>query len=147
MVQKKRWLLDEVAARQLPNVTVLDTMPRADQQVFLNACDVGLVSLTTGMTGLGVPSKTYNILAAGKPVIAVVDPSSEIGLLIKEENIGWVVASADPEGLADAIREASKLRSLSDMGLKSREIAETKYSLCKIIEKYRKVLAPYEPKQ
>ncbi|MDD2582671.1 MAG: glycosyltransferase family 4 protein [Desulfuromonadaceae bacterium] len=144
---KKVWLVEQVAARQLTNITVLDTMPRSDQQHFLNACDVGLISLTSGMTGLGVPSKTYNILAAGKPVIAVVDPSSEVGLLVREEKVGWIVASADPEELASIIREASKFQGLCEMGRKSREIAESKYSHCKIIEKYREVLAHYESKQ
>lgn len=144
---KKEWLVEQVAARQLTNITVLDTMPRAEQQLFLNACDVGLISLTSGMTGLGVPSKTYNILAAGKPVIAVVDPSSEVGLLIKEENVGWIVAPADSEGLASAIREASKFSRLNEMGRRAREIAESKYSLAAIITKYQEVLAHYESKQ
>lgn len=144
---KKKWLIEQVEARQLTNVTVLDSMPRSEQQLFLNACDVGLVSLTAGMTGLGVPSKTYNILAAGKPIIAVVDPVSEVGLLIQEERVGWVVSPADTEGLASAIREASKFSRLHEMGRRAREIAECKYSLAAIIAKYREVLNHYESKQ
>jgi len=144
---KKRWLIERVAARQLTNVTILDSMPRREQQLFLNACDVGLVTLSAGMTGLGVPSKTYNILAAGKSIIAVVDPESEVGLLIQEEQVGWVVAPADAEGFVSAIREASKFSRLHEMGYRAREIAECKYSLAAIIARYREVLNHYESKR
>jgi glycosyltransferase involved in cell wall biosynthesis len=141
---KKKWLIEQIEIRKLTNITVLDPMPRTEQQLFLNACDVGIVSLSAGMVGLGVPSKAYNILAAGKPIIAVVDSVSEVGLLIKEENVGWVVAPADSEGLASAIREASKFSRLDEMGHRAREIAECKYSLAAIIAKYREVFNHYE---
>jgi glycosyltransferase involved in cell wall biosynthesis len=139
---KKRWLLDQVKKHKLSNVTVLDFMPRKDQQVFLNACDIGLVSLAPGMTGLGVPSKTYNILAAGKPVIAIVDPLSEIGLVVNEEKIGWVVKPSDINGLILAIREASKSQLLGGMGDKARKIAENKYALELIIQQYTGAFGP-----
>lgn len=144
---KRKWLIEQVESRELTNITVLDPMPRAQQQLFLNACDVGIVSLSAGMVGLGVPSKVYNLLAAGKPIIAVVDSVSEVGFLIKEENVGWVVPPADSERLASVIREASKFRRLNEMGCRAREIAECKYSLDAIIAKYREVLGQYEFKQ
>jgi glycosyltransferase involved in cell wall biosynthesis len=141
---QKKWLVEQVHSRQLTNVTLLDFMPRKEQQVFLNSCDIGLVSLTSGMTGLGVPSKTYNILAAGKPIIAIVEPTSEIGLLVQEERVGWVVPPLDPEGLASAIREASKSSKLDEMGHRAREVAEHKYSLEAIVLKYREIFSRYK---
>lgn len=44
---------------------------RSEQQKVLNSCDIALVRLVEGMYGLGVPSKTYNILAAGKPILYI----------------------------------------------------------------------------
>ncbi|MEW6089167.1 MAG: glycosyltransferase family 4 protein [bacterium] len=143
---KKKWLIEQVGSRQLTNVTVFNSMPRREQQFFLNACDVGIVSLASGMTGLGVPSKTYNILAAGKPIIAIADSESEVGLLIQEDKVGWIVAPADPEGLASAIREARGFSRLCEMGRRAREIAESKYSFKVIIAKYREILDRYESK-
>lgn len=134
---KKKWVMDQIQERKLSNVTVLNFMPRKEQQVFLNACDVGLVSLAPGMTGLGVPSKTYNILAAGKPVIAIVDPISEIGRVVSEEKVGWVVSPGDMNGLALVIREASRSKDIKEMGIRARSVAENQYSLDKIIKNYK----------
>lgn len=133
----------EASIRGLTNVTMVGVLPRNQQQLFLNACDVGLVSLAPGMTGLGVPSKTYNIMAAGKPVIAVVDPKSEIGLLVREEKIGWVVPPGDPAALAAAIVEAKNHPALSEMGRAARNVAVGKYSLANVINQYRKLFAAY----
>lgn len=143
---KKKWLIEQVATRKLTNVTVLNSMPRGEQQLFLNACDIGIVSLAAGMSGLGVPSKVYNILAAGKPVIAIVDPESEVGLLIQEDKVGWIAALADPEGFASTICEARNSGNLREMGFKAREIAESKYSFAVIIAKYRGIFNYFEPR-
>lgn len=49
---------------------------RSQQNDFLNACDIGIVTLNDGMYGLGVPSKSYNIWAAGKPILYIGDDNS-----------------------------------------------------------------------
>ena len=36
-----------------------------------------------GMRGVGVPSRLYNILASGRPVIAAVDATSEPALAVE----------------------------------------------------------------
>jgi hypothetical protein len=41
------------------------------------------------MKGLGVPSKTYNLMAAGKPIFYVGDPNSEIDNYVINYNCGW----------------------------------------------------------
>lgn len=46
---------------------------REEQNKILNYTDIALVTLSKGMYGLGVPSKTYNILAAGKPILFIGD--------------------------------------------------------------------------
>lgn len=141
---RRNWLLEEVKIHELTNITILDPMPRSKQQIFLNACDVGIVTLAAGMVGLGVPSKAYNILAAGKPVVAVVDAASEIGLLVNEENLGWVVPPADSEQLAQALRQAASCKNLEEIGGRAREVAVSKYSLASIVDKYRQIIPKYE---
>lgn len=136
---RKKWLLQQVSEKKLENITCLDFLPREQQQIFLNACDVGLVSLAPGMTGLGVPSKTYNILAAAKPVIAIVDSKSEIGMLVNEEKIGWVVSPGSTEEMINAIKLASKA-DLVSYSNRAREVAVKKYSLDVIIKQYLEAL-------
>ena len=41
------------------------------------------------MYGLGVPSKLYNLMAAGKPVFYIGDRNSEVHLIMQEHEIGW----------------------------------------------------------
>lgn len=136
---KKAWLIENAKSLNLKNISFIDFLPRKEQQHFLNACDVSLVSLAPGMTGLGVPSKTYNILAAGKPIIAIVDEDSEIGMLVAEEKVGWIVPPSNAEALARVILEASCSLDLAEMGKRARDVAEKKYSLEAIVKKYQDV--------
>jgi glycosyltransferase involved in cell wall biosynthesis len=134
---KKKWVEDQVRERSLTNVTVLDYRPRGEQSIFLNACDVGLIALIKGMWGTAMPSRTYNIMAAGKPILALTEQGSELARVIDEEDIGWHVPPSSPDLLTKAIIEFYEGRSeLAAMGDRARAAAEEKYSLKKAIEDY-----------
>lgn len=138
---KKAWLVKQVRDRSLTNVSVLDPKPRSEQAIFLNACDVSLVSLVNKMRGVSMPSRTYNILAAGKPIIGLTESGSELERIVEEENVGWNVPPHNPEQLVSAIREAHARRAeLPAMGERARAAAETKYSLKTAIAKYREAI-------
>jgi len=138
---KKKWLEDAVKKNGLNNVTILSNRPRGDQQNFLNACDVAITAFVPGMTGVGVPSRMYNIFSAGKPIVAAVEEDSELGLVVREENVGWIVPVNDAEKIADAILEAkSKPQLLAEMGIRARAIAENKYSFKSVIEAYQSMV-------
>jgi glycosyltransferase involved in cell wall biosynthesis len=101
---KKKWMEKEINAKGLKNITLMDQLPRTEQQNFLNACDIGLITLLPGMTGAGVPSRLYNIMSAGKPIIAITGFESESEFVIREEGIGWFdcapsIASTNSFGL------------------------------------------------
>ncbi len=135
---KQQWLTDVVKSRSLSNVTVLDPKPRSEQQVFLNACDVAFVSLVDKMQGVSMPSRTYNILAAGKPILALTEQNSEVARLILEERVGWIVPPGKPDELLAKIEQAVDRRpEWPEMGRRARIAAETKYSLQTALEKYR----------
>jgi len=138
---KKRWLEEEVARRKLSNVTIMPSRPRHDQINFLNACDIAIVSLVQGMRGISVPSRIYNILAAGKPIIAIADLNSELDLVIKEENIGWVVQPGEVDELEKVILEAKNNPDLLvQMGKRARRTAEIKYSFELVKRAYAKLV-------
>src|SRR5690606_12472582 len=85
---KKPWLEDQVRERGLTNISVLGPRTREDQNTFLNACDVGMVALVPNMLGVAMPSRTYNILAAGKPILALCDDNSELARVIADDGVG-----------------------------------------------------------
>jgi glycosyltransferase involved in cell wall biosynthesis len=137
----KKKILDQLVARGLRNITVLPPRPRSAQNEFLNACDVGIISLVPGMLGLAVPSRTYNLMAAGKPIVALVSESSEVAKVVREERIGWVVESGAVEKTVEAIQDArNNRRLLVEMGARGRRAAETKYSSGAILRQFEVLL-------
>jgi glycosyltransferase involved in cell wall biosynthesis len=125
----KAWLKRAVEDRGLKNVSVLDYRTRSELSFSLNACDIAIISLAKGMAGVSVPSRMYNVMAAGKPIIAVTDTSSELALAIRDEDVGWVVEPGNMAALKAAIFDAQgDLDRLNQMGLRARRAAETKYT-------------------
>lgn len=115
---------------------------RSEQQKVLNSCDIALVRLVEGMYGLGVPSKTYNILAAGKPILYIGEKGTEIWRVIEENGNGVCFEPQDREGLISYLRGLSleNREKLRDMGKISRKLAEEKYSKQTILNKFLEVL-------
>lgn len=103
---------------------------RAEQSQVLGACDIALVILGPDMYGLGVPSKTYNILAAGKPVLFLGPKDSEIYRLVKSHDIGWAFDWSEADKLIELINQWSihDLRAIEERGDNARRLAETAYT-------------------
>ncbi|MGH9947138.1 MAG: glycosyltransferase family 4 protein, partial [Pyrinomonadaceae bacterium] len=134
---KAKFLRGEVERRRLTNISILGQRPRDEQIVFLNACDVGLISLVKNMWGTAMPSRTYNILAAGKPILAITDDGSELARVIDEENVGWYTEPGNVDGLQAKMLEIFEHRAnLNELGERARDAAITKYSLASAIDRY-----------
>jgi colanic acid biosynthesis glycosyl transferase WcaI len=141
---KRRWMENEAKQKQLCNVTLLDQRLRSDQQNFLNACDVSMISLLPGMTGAGVPSRLYNVMAAGKPIIAIARADSELSLVVGEEQIGWIVSPDKPDELAKIILDIKRHpEQLRQMGERARAVAESKYTPKRVVEAYSALIAAF----
>ena len=110
------------------------------QNELLNACDVGIVTLSDGMYGLGVPSKSYNIMASGKPILIIADENSEISRCVKEYGIGWVVPPDNPILLKKVFDLAYNCPELAEMGKRSRSVAEKHFAKTVILEQYYQLL-------
>lgn len=138
---KRAWAEASAARRGLANVILLDPRPREELAVSLNACDVAILAMAPGMAGVSVPSRIYNILAAGKPLIAVADEESEPAAVVREERIGWVIPPGRPEALAEAVLEARRNPALLvEMGRQSRRAAETRYTYEQAVAAYQRLV-------
>lgn len=91
------------AAKGLGNVRFLPYQPRDQLRWTYASSDVCLVSLKPGLAGYIVPSKLYPILAAGRPYVAAVEPSSEVAALTARHQCGVVVIPGDADALAAQI--------------------------------------------
>jgi colanic acid biosynthesis glycosyl transferase WcaI len=138
---RKAWAVSEKHARRLENMTIIDPLPREESCNMQNACDVAINTLSSGMTGISVPSRTYNVMAAGRPLLAVCDDDSELAAVVKEEEIGWVVPPGRPDLIASVLREAkANLDRLRSMGERGRKAAEAKYTRRHVLEIYKSLI-------
>jgi glycosyltransferase involved in cell wall biosynthesis len=141
---RRPWMEEQVAAKGLQNVTFLGLLPRSQQQAFLNGCDIGLSSLVDGYLGIAVPSRSYNILCAGKPILTVAQDEGEISRLIAEKGVGWVIPPGDPDKMAEVVISVLNDRSiLQEMGKRGRDVAESEYSAAYIIDRYAEMVEEY----
>jgi colanic acid biosynthesis glycosyl transferase WcaI len=125
---RREYLKSLIEKCSLKNITLLPPRPRADSCEFLNACDVGISLFVPKMYGVAVPSRTYNILAAAKPIISVTDPGTELDLFLKEEDAGWVVPVGDVRGFVEAVVYAwSHPEETAAKGKRGRAVVESKY--------------------
>lgn len=139
---KRAWLEKTVRERGLHNVAVRSPLPRHEQSKVLNACDICVVPLVRGMFGLGVPSRSYNSLAVGKPIIAVGHPRSELARLVIEGGVGWVVPENETERLDDVILDAYTNTDLRvAMGERARELAAGALRREIVLSQYSDLLA------
>ena len=93
----------EAETEDLPNVTFTDYQPRERLNEVLAAGDVHLVPLLPDMASISVPSKIYSVLAAGRPVLASVDPGTEIDLVVTRSGAGRSVPAGDNQAFLDAL--------------------------------------------
>lgn len=93
----------EASAAGLPNVVFVGYQPAERLDEVLASADVHVVVLREGLARSSVPSKIYSILAAGRPVVASVDPGTELPRMIDEAGCGVAVAPGDQLGFDAAV--------------------------------------------
>lgn len=91
----------------LPNVSLVERVSDEELEVFLTSADIWLIPYRKSVAGVSVPSRFYNLLAVGRPVIIVSERDAEAALTVTEHRLGWVVPPGDAGELARTIRLAA----------------------------------------
>lgn len=127
------------STNKINNVFFLPPKSRTEQNLFLNNCHIGLVTLTPGMFGLGVPSKVYNILSAGKPILFIGDANAEIARYIKKYDVGWAFTWDEQDEIIGFLNSLSleKESEISMKGEKARIIAQKLFTKEYILSNYK----------
>ena len=94
----------QARAKGLSNLRFIDIQPPDRLPEVLAAADIHLVTLKRGLARSSVPSKTYSILAAGRPLLASVDEGSEVAGVVERAGAGIAVPPEDPEAFTKALR-------------------------------------------
>jgi glycosyltransferase involved in cell wall biosynthesis len=95
------------AEARLANVTLVGRVEDDQLEAFLSAADVWIIPYRRNVAGVSVPSRFYNLLAIGRPVILVSEPDAEAALTVIEHDVGWVVEPGRADELAETIRRAA----------------------------------------
>lgn len=123
------------------NIQFSENFFRHAQDKFYDKIDIAIVLLGDGMHGLGVPSKTYNLIAAGLPILFVGPKESEIYRLVVEEGIGWAFDWSEKQNLITFLDSLSVTDRtvLTDISRKTKLVAE-RYAPDIILREYRAII-------
>ena len=124
-------VLDKLVAytekHHFENVVFIPYQDKADLIYSLNAGDVHWCVNAKGIKGVSCPSKAYGIMAAGKPVLGVLEGGTEVRGLIEECDCGKCCEPGDYVEVADEIRwfiENAESEEFRSMGARGRAYLE-----------------------
>jgi colanic acid biosynthesis glycosyl transferase WcaI len=122
----------------LPNVSLVERVPEQGLEAFLSAADAWLIPYRKDLAGVSVPSRFYNLLAIGRPVILVSEANAEAALTVSEHGLGWVVEPGNSDDLAKAIRSAS---SSADTSMRERAVTVSqRYDFASAMASYAELM-------
>ena len=110
---KKADLMNIASQNGLTNCTFLDWLPADKIRFSLAASDLSVVTLTEETAFVSVPSKTYNLLAVGSPLLCIAPKKSEIAKLVNEEKCGIVYEKTELEAMyifVKQLKESSEMQ-------------------------------------
>ncbi len=124
----------------LGNIRFSPYQPPARLPEVLASGDLHVVPLRKGLAASSVPSKTYSILAAGRPILASVDPGTEVARVVTEAQCGRAVPPDDPDAFTAAIEAlVSEPAELATMGARGRTWVERWISPSAVAEAYERL--------
>ena len=115
--------LEELVKKSgLSNITLLPFQDYSDISHVFSLGDAGLIISKKGVGTNSVPSKTWSIMSAERPVLASFDKGSELDSIITENNCGVCVEADDADELKKAILDLyNNKSSLSEKGKNGRK--------------------------
>jgi colanic acid biosynthesis glycosyl transferase WcaI len=122
-------LAAEIARRQLDNVRLAELRPHEDLSAALAQGDVHLVPQNPEAAAFAVPSKVYNIMAAGRPFVATALPDSTLWRLQNLSGALLCVPPNEPPSFAEAVvRLADDPELRRQLGRRGRLFVEQHYA-------------------
>jgi len=138
---QRAWVETRVAELGLANVSFQPYQPLHRLAQSLSVPDAHLVSLKPELEGLIVPSKFYSVLAAGRPVLFVGDPKSEMARRIDEADCGRAFPPGGHTDLAATIRQlASHPTQVIKMGDRARDLLAARFQRKQALEAWQTVV-------
>ena len=140
----KKRVEEIIAEKNIGNVTLLPFQPYEDISHVFSLGDVGLVISKPGVGENSVPSKTWSILSASRPVLANFD-ENELKSIVAENQCGIFTKAGDKEAFLQAILHLYENRELCvEMGRNGREFIMKNLTRAVGTQKYVDVIKSFE---
>lgn len=133
----------EARARELKldNVRFMDYQPRHTLPYLRAASDLQVSLYRRRAAQYSMPSKMYEIMASGRPLLASADRDSDVWNLVAETGCGICVEPQSKEALAEAIVQLyHDPARCAAMGQRGRQAAERHYSKSVIVAQYESLM-------
>lgn len=138
----KAALVAQAAAEpDLTNVRFSGYQPKERLSELLGIADVHVVPLRAGLGNVSVPSKTYSILASGRPILASIDAGTEVPRILEASGAGISVAPDRPDLFVAALRDLlADPAALAARGAAGRTWVETAASPAAVARAYEELV-------
>ncbi|MBW7869212.1 MAG: glycosyltransferase family 4 protein, partial [Brumimicrobium sp.] len=112
------------------NATLIETLPKAEYDIVLAACDIGLIYLDPRFTIPNYPSRLLSYLENSMPIITATDPNTDIGTIAEENGYGLKCLSGDIETMKQHIKYCCEnAEKVKEMGQKGYEFLKNNYTV------------------
>lgn len=125
---------------RISNIVFVPYQDKSSLVYSLNSGDVHFVVNAEGIKGVSVPSKLYGVMAAGKPVLGILEKGSEARLIVEEAGCGISVEPGDYEAIEELIQSFIDMKDspeLAKMGSRGRAYLAGHLTKDVSIRKYR----------
>ena len=138
---KKDAVQAKAASLGLRNTVFLPFQPYSDLPALLASSDVLLVPLDKDKSRLSVPSKLYTFMAAGRPVLGLTTPDSEVAAVLRDTDCGPAVPPDDAAAVAAAVRTLQRSpERRQEQGRNARDHVVRHFAKGKILRSYEELL-------
>ncbi len=115
------------------NVKLMQGLPKADYDLLVRSCDVGMIFLDHRFTIPNYPSRLLSYLENKMPVLCATDVNTDIGKIAEENGYGYWCESVKPEDFTALVDKmlASDRKAMGERGyefLKNNYLVEHTYN-------------------
>ncbi|MBH1939413.1 glycosyltransferase [Mobilitalea sibirica] len=137
-LHRKITQIKPVNAKLIPSLSV------REYEELVRACDIGLIFLYKNSTVPNFPSRLLTYLNASLPVIACVDPATDLGMIIESAGCGILVNSGNMNDFRMAVEQILKDEDVrKSMGINSYRLLREHYT---VDISYQIIISHYENK-
>ena len=100
---KKKMIEQRVLRENVNNVLLLPYQPYSFLSHSLSAADIAVITLDTMSSQMSVPSKTFNMMSLGTPLMCIASLESELGKIVRKYKVGEIFPPEDVEGIIEFV--------------------------------------------